>query len=109
MAGITSLFDSDHSYVIVVKMDPSESDVTADLILTASPDIQKNSGKILDSLRRGDQINFKAKLISMGNDNKLTHLHAITIERTGNSKELESIIVNESAVPTMLPPNHDNI
>jgi hypothetical protein len=37
--------------------------------------------------------------MSLGNEFKMHHLHAFNIEKTGNYKELNDIIVRESALP----------
>lgn len=66
-------------------MDPSESEISADLILTAT---EKQTGIKLSELKKGDHINFKAKLIEVGTEHKLAHLHALSIEKTGASKKL---------------------
>jgi hypothetical protein len=87
-------------------MEPSESEISADLILTAT---EKGSGISIDSLKKGDYINFKAKLIQIGNEHKLAHLHALFIEKTGAYKELSSIVVNENSLPNGLPENHDKV
>jgi len=64
---------------------------------------------VLEVLKKGDQITFKAKLIDLGNEHKLTHLHAISIEKTGQSQDLSLIEVNENSLPTGLPENHDKV
>jgi hypothetical protein len=42
-----SLFDSNRGIAIIIKMDPSETEVSADLILTASSELEKTSGNVL--------------------------------------------------------------
>ena len=90
-------------------MDPSESFITPDLVLTANRDLKKTSGSIIKNLKIGDEIAFTAKLIDIGNESRITHAHVIKIERTDNFKELEDIIVLEHQLPTALPDNHDQI
>ena len=56
-------------------------------------------GHIINSLRKGDEIVFKAKVMSLGNEFKMHHLHALDIRKTGEFKELSEIIVRESTLP----------
>jgi len=59
---------------ILVKMNPSESDNFADIVLTI-PNKAYEANKItLDGLAKGDHLKFKAKIRSMGNEFKLNHL-----------------------------------
>jgi hypothetical protein len=37
--------------------------------------------------------------MTLGNEFKMHHLHAIDVEKTGGFKELNQIIVRESALP----------
>jgi hypothetical protein len=39
-------------------------------------------------LKKGEGIRFEAKIMSLGNEFKMHHLHAITLEKTGLFKEL---------------------
>jgi hypothetical protein len=50
-------------------------------------------------LVKGDEIQFRAKIMTLGNEFKMHHLHGIDIEKTGGWKELNQIIVRESALP----------
>lgn len=50
-------------------------------------------------MKRGDQIEFRARIVSMGNEFKMHHLHGLGFEITGGHKELSEIIVKESALP----------
>lgn len=85
-------------------MEPSESQISADLTLSLPKSLEKE----LDlSLRSGDHINFVAKLLTMGDQHKLTHLHVLSIEKLQDRKDLKQIIINESSLPTGLP--DDNI
>lgn len=50
--------------VYIVKMEPSESEVSADLTISLSKSLEKELK--LTELRSGDHINFVAKIIEMG-------------------------------------------
>jgi hypothetical protein len=54
-------------------------------------------------LKKGDHLNFKATIKTMGNEFKLHHLHLIddlnSIEDTGHQKDLDHILVHESRLP----------
>ena len=80
---------------ILVKMDPSESEKFADLVLSIGQESYKNNKETLDKLVKGDHLNFKAKIKTMGNEFKLHHLHlsdeAGSVEDTGHTKDLENI------------------
>lgn len=52
-----------------------------------------------DSLKKGDHIRFNAKLLGLGNEFKMHHLHSMKIEKTGQFKEIDEIIVRESSLP----------
>jgi len=52
-----------------------------------------------DSLKKGDHIKFKGKLLGLGNEFKMHHLHSLSIEKTGAFKEIDEIIVRESSLP----------
>jgi hypothetical protein len=42
---------------------------------------------------------YKAKIMNLGNEFKMHHLHALDIELTGRHKELNEIIIRESSLP----------
>ena len=109
MSGLESWFEPDHAQLVVIKMDPSESLITPDLVLTANKDLKKTSGNIIKNLKKGDEISFTAKLIEMGNSNKLTHGHVIKVDKTGNYKNLDDIVVMNHHLPTALPEGHETI
>jgi len=70
-----------------------------DLVLSVSSDLLKKRKSLFDSLRKGEEIKFEAKIMTLGNEFKMHHLHAVDIERTGEFKELNEIVVRESALP----------
>jgi hypothetical protein len=80
-------------------MSPTESSVYPDLVLSVPSELLKRKKDVFDSLKKGEQIKFEARIMSLGNEFKMHHLHAINVEKTGNYKELNDIIVRESALP----------
>lgn len=92
-------FQSDHAMNVLVKMQPSESAMYPDLVLSISSNLLKQKKTVFDSLQKGDEIRFRAKLMNLGNEFKMHHLHAIDIEKTGGFKQLSEILIRESALP----------
>lgn len=100
------MFGNDHFMTIVVKMEPSESENYADIVLSISQEGFKNNKAVLDGLIKGDHLMFKAIPRTMGNEYKLHHLHLIdgspdspSILDTGHDKELDHISVQETRLP----------
>ena len=101
-----NMFANNNYMSILVKMDPSESENFADIVLSISQEGYKNNKKALDGLVKGDHLKFKAKIKTMGNEFKLHHLHLMdgepgstTLEDTGHTKDLEHIKIQESKLP----------
>jgi len=50
---------------------------------------------VIDSLKKGDHVNFKASIVSMGNEFKLHHLQLVeeedAIEDTGQTEDYNHI------------------
>lgn len=90
---------SDHALNLLVKMDPSESAIYPDLVLSVSSKTLNEKREIIKNLKRGDEIDFIARIVSMGNEFKMHHLHGLGFEITGRHKELDEIIVRESTLP----------
>lgn len=94
-----SLFNNDHYLSILVKMSPSESDVFPDLVLSVSSTYYNANKELLDSLKKGDGIDFKGALVGQGTEFKMHHLHAKSIDKNGSFKRLSEIVVRESTLP----------
>jgi hypothetical protein len=98
-----SMFGNEHFMSILVKMDPSESENFADIVLSISQEGYKNNKETLDKLVKGDHLNFKAKIKTMGNEFKLHHLHlaeeADAVDDTGHTKDLDHIEIHASRLP----------
>ena len=90
---------SEHALNVLVKMWPTESSVYPDLVLSVSTQLLNQKQAMFNSLTKGDEIQFKAKFVNLGNEFKMHHLHAVEIIATGNRKELSDIVVRESALP----------
>ena len=54
---------------------------------------------MFDSLKKGDGIDFSAVLVGLGNEFKMHHLSAKRLRKNNDFKELDEIIVRESALP----------
>ena len=97
------MFGNDHFMTILVKMEPSESENFADIVLSIGQESYKNNKATLDKLVKGDHLVFKAKIKSMGNEFKLHHLHLLdeadSVDDTGHTKDLDHIEVHESRLP----------
>lgn len=96
-----SLFglNNSHHLSILVKMEPSESTIFADLVLSVSTELYEANKIFYDSLKKGDGIDFDATLLGLGNEFKMHHLHAKRVSRNGGFKELQDIVVRESSLP----------
>lgn len=76
-------FATDHAINVLVKMEPTESTVYPDLVLSVSSEQLSRKKSLFDGLKKGDHIKFRAKIMSLGNEFKMHHLHALDIEKTG--------------------------
>ena len=98
-----SMFGNDHFMSILVKMDPSESESFADIVLSISQESYKNNKETLDKLNKGDHLIFKAKIKTMGNEFKMHHLHLLeepeAVVDTGHTKDLDHIEIHMSRLP----------
>jgi len=77
-------------------MQPSESDKFADLVLSISTVRYEKEKRFYDSLVKGDELDFKATVISMGNEFKMHHLHGVTTSKTGKHVELGDVKIRET-------------
>ena len=80
-------------------MEPSESSIFADLVLSVSTNVYEASKGFYDGLKKGDGIDFDAVLVGLGNEFKMHHLHAKKVKKNDSFKELAEIVVRESALP----------
>lgn len=102
-----SLGENSHALNILVKMEPSETEIEPDLVLSLSGSGYSNLKDLIDSLRSGDQITFNAKFISLGDEFNVNHLHALSITKTGTYKALPEIMIIEDALPKTIPADAD--
>ena len=65
-------------------MMPSESVLYPDLVLSLSSQVLREHKNIIKMLNKGDEIRFTARILGLGNEYKMHHLHAIKIVKTGN-------------------------
>jgi hypothetical protein len=90
---------SDHALNILVKMMPSESVLYPDLVLSVSTKVSVEKSALIKGLQKGDELEFTARVISLGNEFKMHHLHTLDIAKTGKQVALSEIIVRESTLP----------
>ena len=92
-------FNNEHHLSILVKMEPSESEIFADLVLSVSTKQYEKDRDLYDSLKKGDGIDFDAVLVGLGNEFKMHHLHSKRVKKNGTTKHLKDIVVRESSLP----------
>lgn len=84
-------------------MDPSESDNFADILLTITQAAYKANKDVLDKLKKGDHLFFKAKLFAMGSEFKLHHLKLVeekeSVTDSGHTKDLDHIELHDTRIP----------
>ena len=68
-----------HAATLLVKMQPSESDVHADIILSFDDGELNQFAIPLSALERGSHFAFKATLVTMGNEHRLHHMHCSSL------------------------------
>lgn len=78
-----SWVNDSHYLALLVKMEPSESPIFADLVLSVSTQKYNEDKPFYDGLAKGDGIDFEAKLVSLGNEFKIHHLHAKNVHTNG--------------------------
>lgn len=92
------MFGSDHSLNVFIKMEPTESLMYPDLMLSVSTHVKNNHLELFikegtpnseSSLKKGDEVKFKAKFVGLGNEIKMHHLHLIEIVPTGERQEIQ--------------------
>ena len=88
---------------ILVKMNPSESDNFADIVLQISSLAYQNNEDALKSLTKGDHLKFRAKIRAMGNEFRLHHLRLESdvgsMEDTGQTEDYDHISVADTKLP----------
>lgn len=88
---------------ILIKMDPSESENFADIILSMDQLAYKINKDVLDKLEKGDHLYFKAKMVAMGTEFKLHHMKLIdepgALVDSGHTKDLDHIEIHDTKLP----------
>ena len=95
--------ENSHSTNVLVKMEPSETEFEPDLAISFSESSYKEYKDIIDSLNSGDGINFSAIFISLGDEFNVNHLHAKSIGKNNNSKDIGKIEIIDSKLPDSIP------
>ena len=103
-----SFIENSHAINLLIKMEPTETELQPDIVLSLSDSLVTKNQIIIDSLQRGDEIHFKGKFINIGDEFNVNHLHAISIEKTGNRKEIPNSTVIEKALPNTVPAGADD-
>jgi len=73
---------------ILVKMDPSESEIMPDLLLTFDSELVEDFNKVFDQLDRGSKIGFNGTIKGLGSEINSRHLHAYSIIKLEGYKEI---------------------
>lgn len=81
-------FRGEHAAVFLVKMDPSESDIHADLILSMTDEALELNKFEAMQLEKGDLFAFNATFISMGNQHRLHHCHLEYVKKLEGHMEI---------------------
>ena len=50
-------------------------------------------------LLKGDEVLFRAKFVTLGDEFKMHHLHLMELQPTGNRKKLDEIVIRENSLP----------
>lgn len=97
--GALPFIGGDHAMNVLIKMQPSESPLYPDLVLSLNQKTLSNKKDLLKSLKKGDELWFKAHFVTLGNEFKLHHLHTVDFDKTGGFKEITEILIRESTLP----------
>lgn len=81
-------FRTEHAVVILVKMQPSESDIHADLIFSLNTDHFAANRDEISRLEKGHKFRFSGSFVTMGNEHSLHHLHGFSLEKLEGSIEI---------------------
>ena len=91
--------NNNHHLSILVKMEPSESSIFADLVLSVSTTAYQTNKTLFDGLKKGDGIDFDGVLVGLGNEFKMHHVQSRLVARNNKFKEFADIVVRESTLP----------
>lgn len=69
-------------------MDPPESDIFPDILLTIDSELASQIDNTLVSLNRGNLIQFNGTISSFGRDEETTHFHLLNLTKEDGFKEL---------------------
>lgn len=83
---------TDHAVVLLLRMDPPESDLYPDILLTVDSELATQIDNALVSLNRGNLISFNGTIASFGKDEETTHFHLVNLTREDGFKELPMYI-----------------
>jgi hypothetical protein len=85
----------EHAVVFMVKMEPTENQLSADLILSLEDEyVPANTATLVD-LDPGDKISFNATFVNPGNEYRLHHLHAISLEEIPGHMEITPAMLTD--------------
>ena len=94
---LMGLLNNERYLTLLIKMEPSESQILPDLVLSVSTNEYKANKNVYDNLRPGDGIDFDAIMVSLGNEFKMHELRAKSVKKNGQSRKFNDIEVKESS------------
>lgn len=81
-------FQGEHSGILFVKMNPTESEIYPDLVLTMNEEDLERCKFELTKLNRGDKFAFNATLVKAADEETLHHLHGHQVDKRMGSIEI---------------------
>ena len=94
-----ALFKTDIVDQLMIKMSPSESILHPDLVLSLPYSVKRENQEMLETLKKGHELRFKAVMVAIGNEFKMHHLKAVSITKTGYIRELSGLYVRDNSLP----------
>lgn len=88
-------------------MQPSESSIYPDLVLSVSSMVLDQYRDMIlgekgenERLIKGDEVEFKARFVSLGNEFKMHHLHLMELKATGeHDYNVQDVVILNSSLP----------
>ena len=69
-------------------MQPTESTLYPDLVLSVSSQFYRENSELIKGLEKGDEVQFRAKVMNLGSEFKMHHLHIEAMTKTGKRIQL---------------------
>jgi hypothetical protein len=77
-----------HAVVILIKMEPSESEYYPDILLAIDSEKAEELKETLVSLNRGSEIGYNATIVTIGDDLKTRHFHVVNLWKGEGYKDV---------------------